>query len=53
MFGTIDWSRPWYASVRPAADGAWEALSVLPRRELTMLPVALIEARYRREPESG
>jgi V/A-type H+-transporting ATPase subunit B len=29
-------------------DGAWEALSVLPRRELTMLPVALIEARYSR-----
>ena len=29
-------------------DGAWEALSVLPRRELTMLPAALIEARYRR-----
>ncbi|MGZ8737425.1 MAG: V-type ATP synthase subunit B [Nocardioides sp.] len=34
-------------------DGAWEALSVLPRRELTMLPVALIEARYRRPAESG
>jgi V/A-type H+-transporting ATPase subunit B len=34
-------------------DRAWQALSVLPRRELTMLPAALVEARYRRIAESG
>ncbi len=34
-------------------DRAWQALSVLPRRELTMMPAALVEARYRRTAESG
>ncbi len=28
-------------------DRAWEALGVLPRRELTMMPAALVAARYR------
>jgi V/A-type H+-transporting ATPase subunit B len=32
---------------------AWEALSVLPRRELTMLPSALLAARYDGTPEDG
>jgi V/A-type H+-transporting ATPase subunit B len=34
-------------------DRAWQALSVLPSRELTMMPAALIESRYRRTAESG
>jgi V/A-type H+-transporting ATPase subunit B len=33
-------------------DRVWQALAVLPRRELTMLPAALVEARHRTTAES-
>jgi V/A-type H+-transporting ATPase subunit B len=34
-------------------DRAWDALSVLPRRELTMLPAALVDAHHRTDPRDG
>jgi len=33
-------------------DRAWEALRVLPRRELTMLPNSVLDARYA-DPSAG
>ncbi len=37
-------------SLEASLDRAWDALRVLPRRELTMLPASLLAARY---PENG
>lgn len=34
-------------------DRAWDALSVLPRRELTMLPAALVDAHHRTDARDG
>jgi V/A-type H+-transporting ATPase subunit B len=43
----LDQRRDESRSLDDTLDRAWHALGVLPRRELTMVPSALIEARYR------
>ncbi|WP_127783688.1 V-type ATP synthase subunit B [Rhodococcus sp. X156] len=40
-------------SLDDTLDRAWDALGVLPRRELTMLPVALLDEHYRPAGEQG
>ncbi|MGZ4460388.1 MAG: V-type ATP synthase subunit B [Nocardioidaceae bacterium] len=43
----LDQGRTETRTLDDTLDRAWAALSALPRRELTMLPAALVEARYR------
>jgi V/A-type H+/Na+-transporting ATPase subunit B len=43
----LDQRRDESRSLDDTLDRAWHALGVLPRRELTMVPSALVEARYR------
>jgi V/A-type H+-transporting ATPase subunit B len=43
----LDQRRDESRSLDDTLDRAWDALAVLPRRELTMLPSALVEARHR------
>jgi V/A-type H+-transporting ATPase subunit B len=49
----LDQRRDESRSLDETLDRAWEALSVLPRRELTMLPAALVAARYDRAVADG
>ena len=45
----VDESRP----LEDTLDRAWDALAVLPRRELTMLPAGLLDAHHRPDPDRG
>ncbi len=48
----LDQHRDESRSLEDTLDRAWEVLSILPRRELTMLPTALLRARYV-DPDDG
>ena len=45
----VDESRP----LEDTLDRAWDALAVLPRRELTMLPAGLLDTHLRSDPNGG
>ena len=45
----VDESRP----LEDTLDRAWDALAVLPRRELTMLPAGLLDTHLRSDPDGG
>jgi V/A-type H+/Na+-transporting ATPase subunit B len=49
----LDQRRDESRSLDDTLDRAWDALGVLPRRELTMLPSALVEARFRPTQDRG